>query len=169
MDRALEHHRELLLLRHAKSAWDTEAEEDFARPLAPRGRRTAPRIGRWLAKRGLRPDSILTSPAVRAAQTARLVAAELGVADARILAERGLYEASAERIAALAAERGQGRRVLVVGHNPGLEDLVRRWGGEAVVRPGGKLFPTAAIALVRIDSNGTARVIEVVRPRDLEE
>ena len=61
--------RELLILRHAKSAWDTNAPSDFERPLAKRGRRAAPRVGRWLEEQGLIPDHVVSSPAERAKQT----------------------------------------------------------------------------------------------------
>jgi len=69
--------RQLLILRHAKSSWDDTALADFDRPLAPRGLKTAPLIGRELARRGWLPDLALVSPALRTRDTWRLVAQEL--------------------------------------------------------------------------------------------
>ena len=71
--------RELLILRHAKSAWDTPAETDFDRPLNGRGKRDAPRIGAWLMAQALLPDHVIASPARRARQTTRRVCKELGL------------------------------------------------------------------------------------------
>ena len=71
--------RELLVLRHAKSAWDTNAPSDFERPLAKRGRRAAPRVGRWLEEQGLIPDHVVSSPAERAKQTVIAVCQALGI------------------------------------------------------------------------------------------
>ncbi|MFC5585479.1 SixA phosphatase family protein [Nitratireductor kimnyeongensis] len=70
--------KELLLLRHAKSSWDDPSLADIERPLAPRGRRAAPLMGREILRRGWSPDYVLVSPARRAQQTWRLVAAEIG-------------------------------------------------------------------------------------------
>ena len=70
--------RELLILRHAKSAWDTSAATDFERPLAKRGRRDAPRVGRFLLDQGLIPDYVVSSPAERAKQTVIGVCEQLG-------------------------------------------------------------------------------------------
>jgi phosphohistidine phosphatase len=65
--------RELLLLRHAKSDWETGALDDFDRPLAKRGRKEAPGVGEWLLREGLVPDLVISSPAERAKETASLV------------------------------------------------------------------------------------------------
>ena len=153
-------------MRHAKSAWDTDAATDFERPLAPRGRKTAPRMGRWLASRGLVPDRIVSSPATRAAQTAALVAQELGVDEDAIVWDERLYGADADEVAAIARAHDAGR-LLLVGHNPAFEDLAQRWGGRAVTPDGGKHFPTATVARVRWGDD-TPAAVELVRPRDLE-
>ena len=71
--------RQLILLRHAKSSWDSGAKRDFDRPLNKRGLRNAPRMGRWLKEKGLVPDHIVSSPAKRAEFTVNAVIGELGL------------------------------------------------------------------------------------------
>ncbi|TKT81380.1 histidine phosphatase family protein [Aquamicrobium sp. LC103] len=168
----------LLLLRHAKSSWDDPALDDFDRPLARRGRAAAPLMGRLLAERAWVPDLALVSPALRTRQTWRLVAPELAEPVDAAFAD-GLYEASAEQI--LGEIRKQAAKIgtlLVLGHNPGLEELARRLCGpssdrEALAWLTAK-FPTAALARFEFDrgwSNlgfGVGKLTDFVRPRDLE-
>ena len=137
--------RTLVLLRHAKSDWDGE-EADIDRPLARRGRREAPEAGRWINHNLPTLDLAVVSPALRARETWDLVAAELGSAPAVIVADR-VYAASVDDL--LAVVRGlptEVATVLLVGHNPGLEEL-------AHVLTGGLVpMPTSAIAV--LDSGG---------------
>ena len=115
--------KKLLLLRHAKSSWDDPALADFDRPLAPRGLEAAPLIGREMARRGWIPQKALVSPALRTRDTWRLAAAEWPVRPEAEFAH-SLYEASAQDI--LAEIRATAKAVtalLIVGHNPGLEEL----------------------------------------------
>ncbi len=115
----------LLLMRHAKSSWDDDALEDHDRPLNKRGKRAAPRMGRLLAALDLTPDFIVSSTAVRAMETARLVAAECAYAGI-IREDPNLYLAPAEAYLAAARRiRKQVQRPLLIGHNPGLESLLR--------------------------------------------
>lgn len=150
---------DLLILRHAKSAW--ESATDFDRPLAPRGERDAPRMGRWILDRGLVPDRILSSPARRARQTARLVAEAVGFDRLEVEFDDRIYGAGVEELLEILGGI-EGGRVLLVGHNPGLELLVDRLAGSRAVRDGGKFFPTAALAHFRSGS-----LVEIVRPRTL--
>lgn len=165
--------RELLLLRHGKSAWDSAAATDFERPLAGRGRRDAPRMGRWLKHHGLVPDRILSSPALRAQETAVLVAEVLALPDTRVAFDRRLYEADGATLGAVLAPWPHAtRRLLLVGHNPGLDELLERLCGRDLPRtPKGKLLTTAALARVRVTGEGMApgggTLIALVRPRDL--
>lgn len=117
--------KRLTLLRHAKSSWDDPKLSDHDRPLAKRGRRDAPRMGRRLAQRGLEPDLLLTSPAVRARQTTELVAPELERPEMAIRLEPRLYMASAgELLAVLADQSDDIEEILLIGHNPELTQLV---------------------------------------------
>jgi phosphohistidine phosphatase len=116
--------RRLILLRHGKSNWDDPQLDDFARPLAPRGLRDVPEMGRRLARRNQPPDLILSSTAVRAISTARAVARELGYREDRIAEEPGLYHAPASRMLSfIRSAPGTARTLMVVGHNPGMTEL----------------------------------------------
>ena len=111
----------LILLRHAKSAWPDNVE-DHDRPLAERGRRAAPLMARWLAENGLKPSVALVSTARRTQETWALVAPDLGKVARRDVGE--IYEAPAQRILdAIHGVEPSVETLLVVGHNPGMEDL----------------------------------------------
>ena len=115
----------LYLLRHAKSSWDDAGLADFDRPLNERGRSTAPFIGQVMKRDGLVPDLILSSPANRARETAQLVrkAADL---TAEVELDEKIYEASPQTLRQIVASIGEGiQSVMIVGHNPGMEGLVR--------------------------------------------
>ena len=133
----------LLLMRHAKSSHDDAGLSDHARPLNARGRGDAPLMAARLAEEGLLPDHLLSSTARRAKETAELflTAAESGLQ--AVLADR-LYLAPPDEILAVIAESaGDSDRLLVVGHTPGMEELVTRLIGVETT------MPTAAVA--RID------------------
>ncbi|TGQ95650.1 histidine phosphatase family protein [Mesorhizobium sp. M8A.F.Ca.ET.208.01.1.1] len=167
--------KQLLLLRHAKSSWDDPDLDDFDRPLAERGLKAARLIGRELAARDWLPDQALASSALRTRDTWRLVAAELPV-HPRVAFAQPLYEASAADIL------GQIHRVdpssvclVVVGHNPGLEDLAKQLAGprsEAKARKRlEEKFPTAALARFVFEGEWSAlfsaRLTHCLRPKDL--
>ncbi len=168
-------HRELLLLRHGKSAWDTAARSDFDRPLAARGQRDCPRIADWLAGEGLLPDRILSSPAHRAVETARIVAQRLGFDVAEIETDEQLYGADLTALlAALAALPSTTRRVLLVAHNPGLDALVAHLAGRCPkLAANGKLMTTAAVACFAMPESwehlhaGAGDLTRLMRPKDL--
>ena len=118
--------KQLILFRHAKSSWDDEAA-DVDRPLAPRGERDAPRMGRRLKARHARPDLVVTSHASRARRTAELVAKALGFNRKELRVERALYLAAPDDILGVVAAQDDSLScVLLVGHNPGLTELVNR-------------------------------------------
>src|SRR5450631_2444347 len=118
----------LTLLRHAKSSWE-EPLDDFDRPLAPRGKKAAPEIGAALAARGLRPDLILCSGALRARETLGLVIEDLGAPAPEVIYDDALYMAAPGTLLkrlhgiASAPQRDAPRHVMLVGHNPGFEEL----------------------------------------------
>ena len=113
--------RQLILLRHAKSDWPDVPDRE--RPLAKRGRRDAPRIGRWLHEHGYQPDVVVVSVATRTRQTWDLVAPELGGAPA-VHFEPRAYEASALTLLYLVQELpARYRTALLIAHNPGLSEL----------------------------------------------
>ncbi|HEY1544896.1 MAG TPA: histidine phosphatase family protein [Xanthobacteraceae bacterium] len=115
--------RRLLLLRHAKSSWSEPGASDHARPLNHRGQETAPRIGAYLSRHKLVPDVVLCSTAKRARETWDLVAAAMRTVPAAIYVER-LYDAGLRTLVDIFREADPAARsVLVVGHNPGLQEV----------------------------------------------
>ena len=162
--------KELLILRHAHTGWTEAGTPDHQRPLSPRGRSDAPRVGRMLRDRELLPDLILTSTAERARATGLLVGESSGFAGP--LRHRGeLYLADPfvhlEVLAQLARAHP---RVLIVGHNPGLEALVLVLTGEQVELSAG------ALARLRLPidrwsdlgSMSRGALVHVWRPEEIE-
>ncbi len=167
--------RELLILRHAKSDWDTGARSDFDRPLSKRGRRDAPRVGRFLQQRGLVPDYIVSSPAERAKQTVLAVCGEMNIGEEQVNWDDRIYHASAGSLLNVLNDcPGHARRVLIAGHNPGLEILLQNLCNHEIPMPDDyKLMPTGAVAQLDIlsdwkDLEGRlARLVSLTRPASL--
>lgn len=169
--------RYLLLLRHGKSAWDNPDLADHNRPLAPRGRKAAKMIGRFLAGKKLLPDLILTSTALRAQQTAEQVALSLPPTTS-LRALKSLYPGAPSRMAAvLARVPAETRTVLMIGHEPGLPNFARRLaqtGKGKHLRRLQRAYPTAGLCLLDwqaedwaapLDAAATLRAF--IRPKDL--
>jgi phosphohistidine phosphatase len=178
--------RKLVLLRHAKSAWPDVP--DHERPLAGRGRRDAPTMGRWLRAAGHVPDQVLCSTARRARETWQLAQPELG-ASPPVSFEDRVYEASAARLLDLARHAPPAvKTLLIVGHDPGISELALMLAGAAAPADGHSgsgavpaaavdrmrvKFPTAAIAVLEFtgpwDQLGpeTARLTGFVTPREV--
>jgi len=135
--------RTLILLRHAKSDW-SEDEVDIVRPLAKRGRRQAPDAGRWLDANIGGIDLAVVSPANRARSTWDLVSAELEVSPRTRIDDR-LYAASDMDLLGVVREMSDNvDTAVLVGHNPGIEDLVSHLTGECVA------MPTSALAVIAV-------------------
>jgi phosphohistidine phosphatase len=175
--------RRLILLRHAKSDWPDVPDRD--RPLAKRGRRDAPRIGRWLHEHGYQPDVVVVSDAARTRQTWDLVAPKLGGSPA-VHFEPRAYAASALTLLYLAQELpARYLTALLIAHNPGLSELATslaappesaRATGPAVKDKGPRpaiSLPTAAVAVFEFTGDwpslapGHARLISLTTPADL--
>lgn len=166
--------RRLYVLRHAKSAWDSDSATDFDRPLAKRGKRDAPRMGAFLREREVQPDHVVSSPARRAWQTVKRVCAELGIDKRAIARDPRIYDAGLDDLLAVIADcPEQARAMLLTGHNPGLEELLAHLCAELPSPADGKLLPTAALACVRLADpwrhleRGQAELEFLARPRDL--
>ncbi|MFE9673768.1 SixA phosphatase family protein [Streptomyces sp. NPDC006259] len=142
--------RRLVVLRHAKSAWPPSVP-DHERPLAPRGLRDAPAAGRALADAGCLPDLVLCSTAVRARRTWELASARWGTPPP-VRHDPRLYAADVPELLAVARETpAEVRTLLLVGHNPGLQDLVLDLAGDALddaLDPVRAKFPTSAVAVL---------------------
>ncbi|HKD46874.1 MAG TPA: histidine phosphatase family protein [Rhizomicrobium sp.] len=173
--------KRLYILRHAKAAQAEPGQDDHARALTVRGIADAEAMARYMRKNGAKPDRVLISTSARTIQTADLVLRELdGVprGDYR----DGLYLAAAGKIATiLKSLPAKLSEVMVVGHNPGLEELAALLAREPVRRKErerrGELdekFPTAALAVLDFDMDrwrdlkpGTGKLADFVRPKDL--
>jgi phosphohistidine phosphatase len=158
--------RQLLVLRHAKSSWAEAGLDDWQRPLNERGLRDAPRVGEWLRAQSLVPDLIITSDAVRARTTAQMVAKSAGYGG-ELVVEPSLYLATPDDvIAVLNGAPDTARSVMIVGHNPVLEDLIAQLTGEH------HGMPTAALVHLSVpiaswsdlDSTVSATVLDTWQP-----
>lgn len=168
---------ELLILRHAKSAWNTDAPSDFERPLSKRGERDAPRVGRFMASKDLVPDYVISSPARRARQTVVAVCEQLGIEEDSIHWDERIYHSTTGSLMDVLSESpGDAQRVLIAGHNPGLENLLRTLCDHVIPTPQDfKLMPTAALAHLEIPApwseldGGTARLLSLTRAKSLQD
>jgi phosphohistidine phosphatase len=144
----------LILFRHGKSSWDDPALDDFSRPLAPRGLRNVPEMGRRLARRGPCPELIVTSTAVRALSTARAVAREIGYREDDIVEAPELYLASPGAILAVIRQTpAAAHTMMVIGHNPGFTELANRLGEVRLDN-----MPTAAMLCVEFDATAWSAI-----------
>ncbi|PYC74549.1 phosphohistidine phosphatase [Streptomyces tateyamensis] len=169
--------RRIIVLRHAKADWPQVA--DHERPLADRGRHEAPEAGQWLTDSGINPEYVLCSSAVRTRETWKLASHELPKRTRRTVFEDRIYDATAGEIIEVLKETPEEvADLLLVGHNPGVQNLVEVLAGDeslgdelAQLRQGG--FPTAGIAVLTFDDPwsavepGVARLVSYwVPPRD---
>jgi phosphohistidine phosphatase len=144
----------LLLLRHAKSDWDDASLQDFDRPLAARGERDAPQIGKALRKRDPLPDFILSSPAARAKATAKALVKSAKV-KVDIQYDEAIYGASsAELMKLVNSLPDDSSCAMLIGHNPGFEDLLARLSGSH------ERMPTAALACLEFKANSWSEIGE---------
>ena len=159
----------LLILRHAKSSWKNSELADHDRPLNKRGKRDVPRMGELLVREALIPDLIISSSARRAKMTTELLVEESGF-EGEILFERDLYAAWPEAyIETLCVTPDEFETVMVVGHNPGLEDLLEILIGEV------ERMPTAALANVslpikrwrELSFETEGELVNIWRPKEL--
>jgi len=121
--------KKIILIRHAKSSWDHPWLADFERPLAERGERDAPQMAASLKNRGITVDLICSSTAQRAKQTACITAEVLGYPEKKINWEKSLYHASEDYLLRfIQSQSDQIQTLALVGHNPGLTELIRTLG-----------------------------------------
>ena len=114
----------LSLLRHAKSSWKDPGLDDFDRPLSNRGKANAPMMGKHMAARGIKPEAIISSPAVRARCTAEILAKELHFDHLVLLFDPRIYEADGEMLLDFVRNlKETWQDVVMVGHNPGFTEL----------------------------------------------
>ena len=166
--------KRLYLLRHAKSSWDDPTLADDERPLAPRGRRAAKVMAKHLGREGIAPALVLCSPSTRTRQTLTRIAPGLGK-NAEVQIEPRLYAASAPVLLAVLHEvPDEVESVMLIGHNPGIQDLALSLAssGSERTRVRSK-FPTAALATLELKATwrelepGSAELVSFVKPKEL--
>jgi phosphohistidine phosphatase len=163
----------LILIRHAKSAWDDPMSDDHQRVLNERGRLSAPALGDWLARRALVPGQALVSDAARTRETWELIAGRLdGAPPAEYLPE--LYHAWAERMLEVLRDRGRATTVAMVGHNPGIGEFAARLVAVRPERTQFAIYPTGATTVIDLPARswekvafGTGGIVDFTVPRDL--
>src|SRR6185503_20101071 len=159
----------LFLLRHAKSSWKDETLPDFERPLNRRGKRAAETIGRYFKTSTIVPELILSSPAERTRETVELVL-KAAKWTTEVRYDQRIYEASAQRLAEVVSQIDNDRKVaMLVGHNPGMEELVLLLTAESVA------IATGTCAKVAVKASKWANAVDkratlewLVKPRELE-
>ncbi len=137
----------LYLVRHGKSSWKYPELEDRQRPLKSRGEGDAELMGKLLTKKGIKPGLVLSSPAVRAFQTACIFSEQLGYSKKDILKQDGLYfQGTRSILEAIRQNAGNANDVFVFGHNPDTLDLVNAFAGKDFDN-----VPTSGVACVQFD------------------
>jgi phosphohistidine phosphatase len=172
--------KSLTILRHAKSGWDAPVDRDFDRPINARGRRGAVIMGEMWAKSGWPIDWIIASPAVRVTETLDHFQPVAGLADIEPHWERRVYLASAATLLDVIRETGaHGDHLMLVGHNPGLEDLAMMLVPYDPANPARmaieEKLPTASVARILFDivqwgdlAENSGTLDAFIRPRDLD-
>lgn len=142
--------KQLTLIRHAKSSWSDPSLGDFDRPLNARGLEDAPRMGAYLKANGCPPvDQIVSSPALRARTTAKLIAEKLGMTNESIMLEPCIYEATLHRLFKLIGALDDAHpHVMLFGHNPGFAQLA--YGLDPCFTGDGDKFPTCGVAQMKL-------------------
>ena len=146
--------KDLIIVRHAKSSWKDSAIDDRERPLNKRGERDAPEMGARLAQRRDRPDLIVSSPAVRALTTARIIARNLDYARKDIVVEERLYGADVgELLDVIRSADDSAATLMLFGHNPGLTELANHLGPRPIPN-----LPTCGVLHLRFGTDAWALV-----------
>ena len=166
--------RQLFILRHGKSDWNYAAS-DFDRPLKKRGKQDAKNLGAWLLQQNQLPDYIVCSPAKRARQTAEKLCDQIGFSTQLLEYDQQIYAAELEDLLSVLSNcPDDAERIMLVGHNPGLEELLEYLhNGTLEIAADGKLLPTSTLALLTIPvswdslSCNCAILSSIIRPETL--
>ena len=168
--------RLLMIMRHAKSGWDTDDRFDFSRPLSGRGQRSVAAMSEWMQQSLPLPGRIVSSPAMRCHQTVVGLCEGLGTDPSRVVWDEQLYLASRETlVATVVGTPAAARSLLLVAHNPGIEALVSWLAAPETSLPAGdKLMPTGALVVFELGCDwravaaGCGSLLVHQRPRLLE-
>ena len=144
----------LILMRHAKSSWKEPFSSDFDRTLTKRGKTDAPEMGKRLHRRQIVPDLMMTSPAKRAVETAKIVAGELGYPVKKIEKNENIYEAKLEDLIHLVHSLDDSAdTILLIGHNPGFYHLVNHLSEDYLQE-----FPTSAVCAIEFRTDSWRKI-----------
>jgi len=163
--------KQLLLIRHGKSDWDHPGLADHDRPLNARGLRDVPKMAAALIQRAVKPDLVVSSTAVRAATTARMIAGAMGYPLEDIIEVPGLYLAPPGVILRAVQQLDESAgTVMLFGHNPGMHEAVNAFSGDGQVTD----FPTLAVARIEFEVEhwglvewGSGLLVDLITPRHL--
>jgi phosphohistidine phosphatase len=146
----------IYLVRHAKSSWKYPVLDDFERPLNKRGRKSAPLMGKILEKLKVTPDLVISSPANRAAMTARIIAAKIKYPLEKIQYSESIFEFSAKVLIHFIEQIDNAvDKAMVVGHNPALTDLANYFGSKPISN-----IPTCGVCCLDLDIASWAEISE---------
>lgn len=165
--------KELLIMRHAKSSWNNDAPDDFSRPLNQRGVKAAKLMGRTLREMDCLPQCIYLSSALRTRETCELFLQAAQQPNIPQYSDRRLYLAGLQALLnEIHAFDPAYQRVMLIGHNPGLEMLLLHLCPDAPTQADGKLLTTANLAHIRLHSDSwtdyqAAELVTLLRPREL--
>ncbi len=173
----MQKNKTIYLVRHAKSSWQSNASSDFERPLSERGLQDSKRIGEHLRQLQWQPQQIIASPAIRAKQTCHALCDALDISPQSVIWNRDIYAAYVVSLLHVLANQPEKRQsVMLVGHNPAMQDLLLHLCGEAALRPyyqkNGKLLTTGNVAKITVDTDWqdlvmcNARLVQILRPKE---
>ena len=167
--------KQLIIFRHAKSSWNSAAPDDFYRPLNERGVKSAELMGTTFREMHCLPDCIHLSSSVRTVETCELFLQAAKLENIASIASRDLYHAGLSTLlSTIRSVDNSYSRVMLIGHNPGLEMLLLHLCPDAPVMSNGKLLTTANIAIVDLPVDtwesigGQASLLELLRPKEIE-
>ena len=142
--------KHLTIIRHAKSSWASAASTDFDRPLNARGERAAPQMARYLHETiQLKPDYVLSSPALRAISTARIIAPVLGISEGEIVQNQAIYNSDLQILVFAIREIPNAyAKAMLFGHMPGVAELVHFLAGSVPDH-----YPTCGVAMLELNLN----------------
>jgi len=134
----------LILARHAKSSWKDTTLNDIQRPLNKRGNKDAPKMGEHMDEHNIKPEVIFSSPGLRALTTARLISVKIGIKPSDIIIDDNIYTFnSQDLLKVIKALNNKYKKVMVVGHNPAITDLVNYLSGAKIDN-----VPTCGVAVL---------------------
>ncbi len=166
----------IYLARHAKSSWSSDASTDFDRPLSNRGIADSVKMGDELNRLAWKPDAVISSPAIRAKQTCNTLCDKLGIPFESVVWNKDIYAAYVITLLhILSALPESSESVMIIGHNPAMEDLLHHFCSDANnhQQKNGKLLTTGNVAKILVDVKWKdltmceARLEAILRPKQV--